>query len=264
MLIVVKVVIRWRFQPKWKTFWDWAIFNFSHQVFSIGKAEKILKGSLDSIPSPSPLVQIQIKGGTVCLRHKSKKLYLYSKVCWQHPAMFCLHTFPAHISNFLLRWRWWDRIQAIFLHLVLPSHLSAHNSNYLLRWRWWDRIQAIFLKFFYFTWNTNDIQVILFEITCAIFYTNLHELFCQFISWTNWVNSGKFMDNCWISCQAMADMKKIYNSFIIINLYFAKNTPRHCAREEWVASWSGFLYWKKKLRWGDNGRSSKLLPISST
>ena len=36
---------------------------------------------------------------------------------------------------------------------------------------------------------------------CAIFYTNLHELFCQFISWTNSVNSGKFMDNCWISCQ---------------------------------------------------------------
>ena len=28
------------------------------------------------------------------------------------------------------------------------------------------------------------------------FYTNLHELFCPFISWTNWVNSGKFMDNC--------------------------------------------------------------------
>ena len=41
------------------------------------------------------------------------------------------------------------------------------------------------------------IQVILFEIDCAIFYTNLHELFCQFISWTNWVNSGKFMVNCW-------------------------------------------------------------------
>ena len=33
------------------------------------------------------------------------------------------------------------------------------------------------------------------------FYTNLHELFCQFISWTNLVISGKFMDNCWISCQ---------------------------------------------------------------
>ena len=39
------------------------------------------------------------------------------------------------------------------------------------------------------------IQVILFEIDCAIFYTNLHEWFCQCISWTNWVNFGKFMDN---------------------------------------------------------------------
>ena len=47
----------------------------------------------------------------------------------------------------------------------------------------------------------------------------LHELFCQFINWTNWVNSGKFMDNCWITCQVMADMKKVYNDLIIINLY---------------------------------------------
>ena len=47
----------------------------------------------------------------------------------------------------------------------------------------------------------------------------LHELFCQFISWTNWVNSGKFMDNCWISCQVMAGMEKFYDDLIIFNLY---------------------------------------------
>ena len=52
-----------------------------------------------------------------------------------------------------------------------------------------------------------------------LFYTNLHKLFCQFISWTNWENSGKFMDNCWISCQVMADMKKVYDDLIISNLY---------------------------------------------
>ena len=52
----------------------------------------------------------------------------------------------------------------------------------------------------------------------SIFYTNLHELFCHFISWTNWVNSGKFMDNRWISCQIMADMENVYNDLIIINL----------------------------------------------
>ena len=55
------------------------------------------------------------------------------------------------------------------------------------------------------------VQVILFEIDCAIFYTNLHKLFCQLISWTNWVNFGKFMDNCWISCKVMADMENIYD-----------------------------------------------------
>ena len=53
------------------------------------------------------------------------------------------------------------------------------------------------------------------------FYTNLHELFRQFISRTNWVNSGKFMDNCWISCQVMADMKNVYLNLIIINLDFS-------------------------------------------
>ena len=69
-----------------------------------------------------------------------------------------------------------------------------------------------------------QIQVILYEIDCSIFYTNLYELFCQFISWTNWVNSGKFMDNCWISCQVMADMKKVYDDLIIINLFQAFKT----------------------------------------
>ena len=36
------------------------------------KVEKILKGSLDSIPSPSPSVKIQIKGGKVGLKCKGK------------------------------------------------------------------------------------------------------------------------------------------------------------------------------------------------
>ena len=39
-----------------------------------GKVENILKGSLDSIPSTSLFVKIQIMGGKVCLRCKSKTL----------------------------------------------------------------------------------------------------------------------------------------------------------------------------------------------
>jgi hypothetical protein len=38
------------------------------------KFEKFLKGSLDSIPSSSPSVKIQIMGGKVCLRCKGKIL----------------------------------------------------------------------------------------------------------------------------------------------------------------------------------------------
>ena len=38
------------------------------------------------------------------------------------------------------------------------------------------------------------------------------------VSWTNWVNSDKFMDSCWISCQVMADMEIFYDNLIIINL----------------------------------------------
>ena len=56
----------------------------------------------------------------------------------------------------------------------------------------------------------------------SCFFTNLHELFCQFISWTNWVNSGKCMDHCWISCQVRADMKKVYDDIIMINLYYIR------------------------------------------
>ena len=51
------------------------------QVLSSAKEEKILKGSLDSIPSPSPSVKIQIMGGKVCLRSKGKTLLgIFNKI----------------------------------------------------------------------------------------------------------------------------------------------------------------------------------------
>ena len=56
------------------------------------KVEKFQKGSLDLIPSPSPLVKIQYVGVKICLRCKGKTLFFFSKVCWYHPAMFCLIT----------------------------------------------------------------------------------------------------------------------------------------------------------------------------
>ena len=45
----------------------------SHMVM-VFKLEKIIKGSLDSTPLPSPSMKIQIMGGKVCLRCKGKTL----------------------------------------------------------------------------------------------------------------------------------------------------------------------------------------------
>ena len=42
---------------------------------NIYKDENILKGSLDSIPTPSPIVKIQSTGGKVCLRCKGETLH---------------------------------------------------------------------------------------------------------------------------------------------------------------------------------------------
>ena len=62
-----------------------------------GKVEKILKGSLDSIPSPSLSVKIQIMGGKVCLRCKCKTLLgLVNK---QHVFLTQVK-FPANNLNF--------------------------------------------------------------------------------------------------------------------------------------------------------------------
>ena len=60
------------------------------------KVEKILKGSLDSIPSPS--MKIQTMGGNVCLRCKGKTLlgvvnkFLKTKSLLTSPSNVCLST----------------------------------------------------------------------------------------------------------------------------------------------------------------------------
>ena len=67
---------------------------------SKGKVEKILKGSLDVILSPSPSVKIQIMGRKVWLRHKGKTLstnFLYSKFVENAQQCFAFTPFPTII-----------------------------------------------------------------------------------------------------------------------------------------------------------------------
>ena len=81
-----------------------------------GKVEKkILKGSLDSIPSPSSSVKIQIMSGKFCLRCKGKTLLTFESkmfvdITQQCFALFPQVNFPANNLNFHWRWGWWNQI----------------------------------------------------------------------------------------------------------------------------------------------------------
>ena len=69
--------------------------------------------------------------------------FLFLKVCWQRPAMFCLYT----SSKLFPRWRWWDQIQAIFLNL------------YFKDWTEWHQKQSIEINFFTRSWFDFDILI---------------------------------------------------------------------------------------------------------
>ena len=66
----------------------------------IVKAEKILKGSLDLIPSPSPSVKVQIMVGKVCLRRKSKTLMGIVNKLFVSKSLLTTakNVLPSHIS----------------------------------------------------------------------------------------------------------------------------------------------------------------------
>ena len=115
--------------PSWK-----CIFHLCRNKFHClnrnliqndNKVEKMLKGSLDLIPSPSPSVQIQIMGGKLCLRCKGKKLLNVQQ------------TFEN--KNFV------DNSRQCFV--LLPQvNFPANNLNLHWRQRWWDRIFSTLMK----------------------------------------------------------------------------------------------------------------------
>ena len=103
----------------------------------------------------------------------------------------------------------WGAAQAVnVLHQCPVEYL--HNGARIL----WSRIHMYRLN--------------LLTSFVLFFYTNFHKLSVHKLTqghlsvavlvWTNWVNSFKFMDNCWLSCKVMAGMKKVYDSVIIFNL----------------------------------------------
>ena len=103
------------------------------------KIEKILKGSLDSILSPSPSLKIQVMGGKICLRCKDETLlgdvnkFLKTKSLLTTPNnVLPLHMSQANIPahNLNVHWRWWDWIRSIFLNLFYFNKVVAHTHKW--------------------------------------------------------------------------------------------------------------------------------------
>ena len=64
------------------------------------KVENVLKGSLDSIPLPSPSVKIQIMGEKVCLRCKGKTLLGFVNKLLKRKSLL---TSPSNVLPYCLK-----------------------------------------------------------------------------------------------------------------------------------------------------------------
>ena len=137
---------------------------------------------------------------------------LWIAVCidyWKLQSTFWVHTYIVHIpDNVKVLENKQSSLVSCFINAWLirfPIHtvcsllyiLSLH-FNYL-----WHNIKCMSVTlsclFFHYLFKAYQIRStyrLLFLRLIAQFLKQ--KLFCQFISWTKWVNSGKFMDNCWI------------------------------------------------------------------
>ena len=104
-------------------FWNKIPFLSCTSCYNKNKVEKILKGSLDLIPLPSPSMKIQIMDGKVCLRCKGKTTFENKKfeITQQCLALIPQVNFPTNNLNFHWRWRWWDQIQAMSTNFLFSK-----------------------------------------------------------------------------------------------------------------------------------------------
>ena len=135
--------------------------NFTKKVLKASnrKLEKILKGSLNSIPSHSPSVKIQIMGRKICLRCKGKTLLCVDNAqqCFSFTPQA---NFTAHILNF--HWRKVKVIgsNAIFFTLIFLKTISGWSLEKTKRGqdfgRWFhhSRLHAIQAPNFLFDYGT--------------------------------------------------------------------------------------------------------------
>ena len=93
------------------------------------KVEKILKGSLDSIPSPS--VKIQIMGRKVCLRYKDKTLIIAVNKLMKTKSLL---TSPSNVLPYYLKQTFPPKIEfSLKVNPGKDSYSALLDPGYLLK-----------------------------------------------------------------------------------------------------------------------------------
>ena len=122
------------------------------------------------------------------------------------PVVFPLQGPPVNTYLYTLREGWTPcKISTMFLFMKLKISLKDIIRLYNIK---------DFIKLFKCSLTLGTLHTLyrLFFLTSiAQFFTQIYTDCFLVHKLNKWVNSGKFMDNCWISCQVMADMKKVYN-----------------------------------------------------
>ena len=109
----------------------WVFTSFLWSIH-ISKVEKIWEDSLDLIPLPSPSVKILIIGRGNKAKHwwVMSASFLFSRVCWQGLAMFCLYTTSKQNLNFLFLF-FQQNINVCCHQTFFPTSLFTAPSNVL-------------------------------------------------------------------------------------------------------------------------------------
>ena len=110
-----------------------------HQIKpTIDKVEKILKGRLDSVPSPSPSVKIQIMGRKVCLRRKGKTLLgiVNKNFVFKSLLTTSSNVLPLQLSLKVMRSYPGYLLKSFLLYFVT----SKHKGRFFFKFIWLSEI----------------------------------------------------------------------------------------------------------------------------
>ena len=129
-----------------------AVFLRKHKV-SLIKCGKLLQHNLTCLIVMEQQMSWYVIYFFVFLKWPLKKLLKFAKLQWHTLHMICLacSLLVVNIVKFIYSEKATKFCEIFTLLFTTVPQVNSPGNNLIFHWRWWDRIQAIFLNLFYFT-----------------------------------------------------------------------------------------------------------------